>query len=151
MSEVVKIGNLTPRSRGVNLIAKVVEKPEPRVVSSQYDQTEHRISEALIADDSGAITLVLWDENIDKVGQGDFVKISNGFVKIFRGKMQLNLGRFGSIETTDEKIDNINTENNLSQKETYYSEGPRSGFRGRGGFRSRGPPRRGGRGFSMGE
>jgi replication factor A1 len=151
LSEITKIGNLTPRSRGVNLIAKVVEKPEPRVVSSQYDRSEHKISEALIADDSGAITLVLWDDNIDKVVEGDFIKVSNGFVKVFRGKMQLNLGRFGTVETTEATLESINVENNLSQKETYFSEGPRGGFRGRGGFRQRGPPRRGGRGYSVSE
>ncbi|GBC69269.1 hypothetical protein HRbin01_00965 [archaeon HR01] len=151
MSEITKIGNLTPRSRGVNLIAKVVEKPEPRVVSSQYDRSEHKISEALIADDSGAITLVLWDDNIDKVLEGDFIKVTNGFVKVFRGKMQLNLGRFGTVETTEATFENINVDNNLSQKETYFSEGPRGGFRGRGGFRQRGPPRRGGRGYTVSE
>jgi replication factor A1 len=93
LSELVKIGSLTPRSRGVNLVAKVVEKPEPRVVSSQYDQSEHRLTEALIADETGAITLVLWDDNINMVSEGDSIKVTNGFVKLFKGRMQLNLGR----------------------------------------------------------
>jgi replication factor A1 len=93
LSELVKIGSLTPRSRGVNLVAKVVEKPEPRVVSSQYDQSEHRLTEALIADETGAITLVLWDDNINMVSEGDSIKVTNGFVKLFKGRMQLNLGK----------------------------------------------------------
>jgi len=50
MSELVKIGELSPRSRGINLVAKVVSKSPERVVSSQYDQSEHRLSELLIAD-----------------------------------------------------------------------------------------------------
>lgn len=139
MSELVKIGSLTPRSRGVNLVAKVVEKPEPRVVSSQYDQAEHRLTEALIADETGAITLVLWDDNIDLVNEGDSVKVTNGFIKLFRGKMQLNLGRFGKIEQSDVSISEVNTENNLSQKETYSSEERprRTGFRSRGFQRGR--------------
>lgn len=135
----VKIGSLTPRSRGVNLVAKVVEKPEPRVVSSQYDQAEHRLTEALIADETGAITLVLWDDNIDLVNEGDSVKVTNGFIKLFRGKMQLNLGRFGRIEQSDVLISEVNTENNLSQKESYSSEERprRSSFRSRGFQRGR--------------
>ncbi|MEM4572955.1 MAG: OB-fold nucleic acid binding domain-containing protein [Candidatus Caldarchaeum sp.] len=139
MSELVKIGTLTPRSRGVNLVAKVVEKPEPRVVSSQYDQAEHRLTEALIADETGAITLVLWDDNIDLVNEGDSVKVTNGFIKLFRGKMQLNLGRFGRIEQSDVLISEVNTENNLSQKESYSSEERprRSSFRSRGFQRGR--------------
>ncbi|MCS6769502.1 MAG: OB-fold nucleic acid binding domain-containing protein [Candidatus Caldarchaeum sp.] len=137
MSELVKIGSLTPRSRGVNLVAKIVEKPEPRVVSSQYDQSEHRLTEALIADETGAITLVLWDDNIDAVSEGDAVKVTNGFIKLFKGRMQLNLGRFGKIEPADVQIEEVNTENNLSQKESFSEE-----RRERGGFRSRGFQRR---------
>jgi replication factor A1 len=140
LSELVKIGSLTPRSRGVNLVAKVVEKPEPRVVSSQYDQSEHRLTEALIADETGAITLVLWDDNINMVSEGDSIKVTNGFVKLFKGRMQLNLGRYGKVEQSDVDVPDVNLENNLSQKEGFQQEG-----RERGGFRSRGFQRR--RGF----
>jgi len=137
LSELVKIGSLTPRSRGVNLIARVVEKPQARVVSSQYDQSEHRLTEALIADETGAITLVLWDDNIDVVNEGESIKVVNGFIKLFKGKMQLNLGRFGKVEQSDVEVTEVNLENNLSQKEGFQQEG-----RERGGFRSRGFQRR---------
>lgn len=138
MSELVKIGSLTPRSRGVNLVAKVVEKPEPRVVSSQYDQSEHRLTEALIADETGAITLVLWDDNINMVSEGDSIKVTNGFVKLFKGRMQLNLGRYGKVEQSDVDVPDVNLENNLSQKEGFQQEGrERSGFRSRGFQRRR--------------
>jgi replication factor A1 len=137
LSELVKIGSLTPRSRGVNLVAKVVEKPEPRVVSSQYDQSEHRLTEALIADETGAITLVLWDDNINMVSEGDSIKVTNGFVKLFKGRMQLNLGRYGKVEQSDVDVPEVNLENNLSQKEGFQQEG-----RERAGFRSRGFQRR---------
>lgn len=120
MENLVKIGELSPRSRGVNLVAKVVSKSSERVVSSQYDQSEHRLSEALIADETGAINLVLWDDKIDRVNEGDVVKISNGFVKLFRGRMQLNLGRYGSVEVSDADIGEVNTENNLSEKTVSY-------------------------------
>jgi replication factor A1 len=123
LSELVKIGSLTPRSRGVNLVAKVVEKPEPRVVSSQYDQSEHRLTEALIADETGAITLVLWDDNINMVSEGDSIKVTNGFVKLFKGRMQLNLGRYGKVEQSDVDVPDVNLENNLSQKEGFQQEG----------------------------
>ncbi|MCD6591852.1 MAG: hypothetical protein J7K78_02410 [Thaumarchaeota archaeon] len=115
MSEMVKISQLTPRSRNVNLIAKVVSKSPERVVSSQYDQKEHRLSEILIADETGAINLVLWDDRIDQVEEGSTIKITNGFVKLFRGKMQLNLGRYGAVEETEETIEELNLENNLSE------------------------------------
>ncbi|MEN2974307.1 MAG: hypothetical protein ABDH32_01865 [Candidatus Caldarchaeales archaeon] len=122
VENLVKVGDLTPRSRGVNLIAKIVSKTPERVVRSQYDQTEHRLSELLIADETGAISLILWDEKVDQVNEGDVVKIVNGFIKLFRGRMQLNLGRFGTIETSSQKLDQVNIENNLSEREVRYSE-----------------------------
>ncbi|MCD6420943.1 MAG: hypothetical protein J7L17_00845 [Thaumarchaeota archaeon] len=126
MSEMVKIGQLTPRSRNVNLIAKVVSKSPERVVSSQYDQKEHRLSELLIADETGAINLVLWDEKIDIVQEGSTIKVTNGFVKLFRGRMQLNLGRYGTVEEVEETIEEVNLENNLSE-----TPQPQGGFGGR--------------------
>lgn len=116
MSELVKIGQLTPRSRNVNLIARVVSKSPERVVSSQYDQKEHRLSELLIADETGAINLVLWDDRIDEVREGSTIKITNGFIKLFRGRMQLNLGRYGTVEEVEETaIGEVNLDNNLSE------------------------------------
>jgi len=93
MSELVKIGELSPRSRGINLVAKVVSKSPERTVTSQYDQSEHRLSELLIADETGAINLVLWDDKIDLVNEGDVVKVTNGFIKLFRGRLRYPLPR----------------------------------------------------------
>ncbi|MEM2017398.1 MAG: OB-fold nucleic acid binding domain-containing protein, partial [Nitrososphaerota archaeon] len=122
VENLVKIGELTPRSRGVNLVAKVVSKSPERIVSSQYDQTEHRLSEVLIADETGAINLVLWDDKVDSVNEGDVVRIVNGFVKLFRGRMQLNLGRFGTIEASNIQVGEVNTDNNMSEKQVGFSE-----------------------------
>ncbi|RLG03999.1 MAG: hypothetical protein DRN61_03865, partial [Thaumarchaeota archaeon] len=124
MSELVKIGQLTPRSRNVNLIARVVSKSPERVVASQYDQKEHRLSELLIADETGAINLVLWDDRIDEVKEGSTIKITNGFIKLFRGRMQLNLGRYGTVEEVEETaIGEVNLDNNLSE-----TPQPQAGF-----------------------
>lgn len=144
LSETMKIANLTMSSRGINVVAKVVSKSAERAVASQWDQSEHRVCEATVADDSGAITLVLWDDNIDKINEGNVIEVQNGYVKVFRGSMQLNVGRYGSIAASDAVIENVNTENNLSQKEVPaqygysggYGGGPRGGYR-RGGYRGR--------------
>ena len=130
----VKIGELSPRSRGINLVAKVVSKSPERTVTSQYDQSEHRLSELLIADETGAINLVLWDDKIDLVNEGDVVKVTNGFIKLFRGRMQLNLGRYGNIEVSDAELGELNLDNNLSENPVSYG-----GFGGRRprGFRRR--------------
>ena len=113
--ELVKIEELTPNSRGVNVIVKVVSKGEARDVMGRGGQ--HRVADALVGDETGCIYLTLWDENIDQIGEDETISITNGYVNLFRGNMRLNIGRYGSFEVLDEStIEEVNTENNLSQK-----------------------------------
>ena len=114
--EYVKIGSLNSYSRRINVKAKVIEKGEPRTVFSRRDDTEHRVAEALIADDTGCILLTLWDNAIDDVAIDDVLDIKNGYVNTFRGSMRLNVGRYGTREKIDEDIPDINTDNNISEK-----------------------------------
>ena len=56
------------------------------------------VATATLEDSSGSIKLSLWNQDIEKVKQGDKVKIENGFVKEFQGELQLTSGKFGKIE-----------------------------------------------------
>ena len=49
-------------------------------------------------DDTGTISITLWNEDIDKVNQGNKVHIKNGWVGEWQGELQLSTGKFGSIE-----------------------------------------------------
>jgi len=137
----VKIGELTPNSKAVNVIAKVVSKGEVRSTTSGRDYTAHRVVDALVGDETGCVYLNLWDANIDKVKEGDVISIKNGYVNLFRGNIRLNIGRYGTFEVVAEpKIAEVNTENNLSSK-VYEQErrfgggygGGRGGYGGGGG------------------
>jgi len=144
LSGMTKIADLTPSSRQVNLIGKITAKGPERSVSSQFGGTENRICEAMIGDETGVITLVLWNENIDKVNEGDVVSIENGFIKVFRQSMQLNIGRYGKLAASTQTIETVNRDNNLSEKTVpqptrfggYRDRGYRGGYR-RGGGRRR--------------
>ena len=112
-----KIGELTPNSKAVNVTTKVVSNSEVRNTRSGRDYTEHRVVDALVGDETGCIYLNLWDDNIEKIKEGDTLNIKNGYINLFRGNMRLNIGRYGSFETVKEsKIEEVNTENNLSSK-----------------------------------
>jgi len=122
---VMKVRELTPRSRRVNLTVKVVSKGDVREVSSSRDQSEHRVSEALVGDETGCLYLTLWDSDIERVNEGDTISIHNGYVNLFRGSMRLNIGRYGSFETLEESpIEEVNEENNLSNKRYSFSRRP---------------------------
>ena len=114
--ELIKIEKLTPSSREVNIIVKVVSKSQVRDVTGR-DYTRRRVADALVGDETGCVYLTLWDDNIDKINEEATIRITNGYVNLFRGNMRLNIGRYGSFKLLEESpITEVNTENNLSDK-----------------------------------
>ena len=151
-----KVGELTPQSRAVNVTAKVVSKSELREIPMGRDGSAHKVSDALIGDETGVVYLTLWDDNIEKVNEADTVRIENGYVTLFKGNIRLNIGKYGKLEQAKEPLTvEVNTENNVSSK-TYEQErrpfrggrGGGRGFGGGGGYGGR--DRRGGGGYGGG-
>jgi replication factor A1 len=123
---------LNQRSRGINVKVRVVEKSEPRTVFSRRDNTEHRVTEALVGDETGSIQLTLWDDAIDEIVVDDVISIKNGYINTFRGSMRLNIGRYGTSEKIEEEIPTVNSENNLSERQVpqrYGSDRRRRSYR----------------------
>jgi replication factor A1 len=127
----VKVGELTPDSRAVNVLAKVVSKSEIRNIAAGRDGAAHRVSDALVGDETGCVYLTLWDDNIEKVNDGDTINVKNGYINLFRGNMRLNIGRYGTLEISEQALaGDVNTEKNMSNQ---VYEQPRRSFGGRGG------------------
>ncbi|MCL2134754.1 MAG: OB-fold nucleic acid binding domain-containing protein [Candidatus Bathyarchaeota archaeon] len=136
-----KVGELTPQSRAVNITAKVVSKTEIREIPMGRDGSPHKVSDALVGDETGTVYLTLWDDNIEKMNDGDSVRIENGYVTLFKGNIRLNIGKYGKIELAADPLDvEVNTENNVSSRTYEQQRRPfRGGGRGRGfGGRDRG-------------
>ncbi len=152
-----KVGELTPQSRAVNITAKVVSKTEIREIPMGRDGSAHKVSDALVGDETGVVYLTLWDDNIEKVNDGDTIRIENGYVTLFKGNIRLNIGKYGKLEPAAEPLAvEVNSENNVSSK-TYeqerrpYRSGGRGGGDRRGGYGGGGGyggrDRRGGGGY----
>jgi len=153
--ELVKVETLTPNSRGVNTIVKVVSKGEVRSVTGR-DYSVRRVADALVGDETGCIYMTLWDEKIDAINEEAIMSITNGYINLFRGNMRLNIGKYGSYELVeDSPITEVNTENNLSDKRYeqerrfnrggYGDRGGGGGYGGRsGGYGGSGGGRSGG-------
>jgi replication factor A1 len=126
-----KVNELNPQSRAVNVLAKVVSKSEVRNIAAGRDGAAHKVSDALVGDETGSVYLTLWDDNIEKVNDGDTILVKNGYVNLFRGNMRLNIGRYGTLEISEQALaGDVNTENNMSNQ---VYEQPRRPFRGGGG------------------
>ncbi|NIR87023.1 hypothetical protein GWO13_05390 [Candidatus Bathyarchaeota archaeon] len=131
----VKVESLTPDSREVNTVVKVVSKSEVRNVTGR-DYSMHRVADALVGDETGCLFLTLWDDNIDKVEEGAALRITNGYVNLFRGNMRLNIGRYGSFEVLEKSpISEVNTEKNLSDKRYERRRYRRPRYGGRRSYR----------------
>jgi replication factor A1 len=81
----------------VTVEANVVEKGETREVRSRYKDETYMVADAVVADETGSIKLTLWNEQIDQVDAGNKIKIENGYVTSFKGEIQLNVGKFGTM------------------------------------------------------
>ena len=95
--KIVNIKDLRNGMKRVTVEANVVEKGETREVRSRYKDETYMVADAVIADETGSIKLTLWNEQIDQVDVGNKIKIDNGYVTSFKGEIQLNVGKFGTM------------------------------------------------------
>ncbi len=123
----VKIADITPSTRRFEVTFKVLNVGEERSVISRKDSSEHRVADVLVGDETGTMIFSAWDDNIEKMKEheGETVTLKNGYVSVYRGSMRLSTGRYGSIEPANEEIQDVNTENNISEKQVESSWRPR--------------------------
>jgi len=129
-----KIKDLTPQSKRVDVTAKCLEVSEPKDIPGKFGNAR-KVAEATIADETGAIVLSLWDDQIGAVAKDDAIDIKNGYVSLVRGHMRLNVGKYGTLAKTDKQLE-TSTAVNMSDKE-YEQERRRFGGGGgghRGGY-----------------
>lgn len=80
---------------------EIIEKAIPRTVRSRRRWQSLTVTEATLKDDSDDIVLILWNEQIKQCVVGDRVRIEGGYIKVYRGIRQLNVGKTGKLITLD--------------------------------------------------
>ncbi|NVM55492.1 MAG: hypothetical protein HWN66_17425 [Candidatus Helarchaeota archaeon] len=98
----MKVNELQPGMRKVEVIVKVVKKEPSRDVFVKRDGTKHKVANLKVGDETGLVTMSLWDEMINQIHEDDVIRISNGYVSEFGGEIQLNIGRYGTWERLDQ-------------------------------------------------
>ena len=81
----------------INIKGTVTEKSDPREVTSRFKDQTYRVSTAIMSDETGTIKLTLWNDQIEMVNVNDIIRIENGYITSFRGEIQLNVGKFGTL------------------------------------------------------
>lgn len=143
MEGTTKIKDLTPSSRRVNVLGKVLSVGEKKAITTKFGE-EKTVTEVVIADDTGKITLSLWGDQADKAKDGEVLYIDNGYVSLVRGHMRLNVGKYGALNPSTEEVGELNDSLDMSEKEHenqfrgYRRFGGNGGSGGHGGRRSGG-------------
>lgn len=96
-----RIGDLRCGMKKINLKARVLDIPKAALVFTRFGEYA-RVSNALIADETGTIKLCLWNEKIKSVSIDSIVQIRNASVARFRGENQLRLGRSARLSVIGE-------------------------------------------------
>ncbi len=84
----------------INLTARVLDVPKAVLEFTRFGEDAH-VSNALIADETGAIKLCLWNEKIKEVSVDSAIQIQNASVTKFRGENQLRLGKNGRLSVIE--------------------------------------------------
>jgi len=127
-----KVRDLTPNSKQVNVLAKVVSIGEAKEVMGKFGDPR-KVCEAIVGDDTATIILSLWNEQIGSIQKDEIILVDNGYVSLVRGHMRLNVGRYGNLTKSTEGITDVNSGLDMSQQE-FESERRSYG----GGYRDRG-------------
>lgn len=118
----MKIVNLKADMRNIDIRFRVISKGEIREIISG-DGKELRLSEVEVGDETGRIYLTLWDQNIDLINDGDIGEVRNGFIKVIRSELRLNIGKYGELVKIEEDAEFPETEkipNNFPKPPDYY-------------------------------
>jgi len=92
----MKISELRPGMKRVEVEGRITEKGDPRQVQTRFGDTS-RVADAVLTDDSASIKMSLWNEQIDQVNVNDEVHVENGYITSFRDETQLNVGKYGRL------------------------------------------------------
>lgn len=111
-----KVKDLRPESKQVNVLGKVVSIGEEREIQPRFGGSR-KLAEATIGDETGTVLLTLWENQIGSVSPDETIEIDNGYVTLVRGHVRLNVGKYGSISKSEEAIDEVNTDLDVSAEE----------------------------------
>ncbi len=97
--KITKIEKLRSDMRDVDVLARVVHAGEAREFKRQNGETG-QVSTLLIKDETGTISLNLWDEKAalsEQLRPGDIVLVEGAYTRERFGNLKLNLSRRGSL------------------------------------------------------
>jgi replication factor A1 len=116
-NEKLKINELLPGMRKVNLVGKVISLSPVRIFNTKKGD-EGKVANLRVADDTANVKVVLWDTNhialIEKgqVSEGTIIEITSGNMR----DGEIHMGSFSEFKVSEEKIEEVKTERIIKEK-----------------------------------
>jgi replication factor A1 len=116
----MEIKDIQANQGNIDIVATVIQKEDERTFEKFGKQG--RVCNAILQDETGQVKLTLWNEDVDKVKQGDKIHVQNGWCSEFKGEKQLSSGKFGKIEVVEAVGLMTNDPGILQQEQQIQSE-----------------------------
>lgn len=84
----------------VDVVVRVLE--ERGIKSIRTRSGDRTIGEYIVGDETGRVKLVAWGSKAASLTANDVVEIKGAWVSVYRGEVQLNIGRSSTIEKLDD-------------------------------------------------
>jgi len=118
-NEKLKINELLPGMRKVNLVGKVINLFPVRTFVR--NDKESKVANMIVADDTSNIKLVLWDTNhIELIEKGEINK--GKVIEVMNASMrdnEIHLGSFSELKLSNEIFEDVKTERVVKEKEIF--------------------------------
>jgi Rieske Fe-S protein len=88
--------------KSATIIGRVTEKEAPTSGTAK-DGNEYTNQRMKVVDESGVTNLILWGEDVNTLDSGKYYRFEDFYVKDYKGHLQIEKGKFGSLHLADEK------------------------------------------------
>lgn len=95
----VKVKDLKAQMANVDIELEIVSMAEPRAFQNFKGQGS--VCNAAGKDETGEVSVTLWNEQTKQVKEGDKIRIEKGYVSEFKGNLQLSTGKFGTLKVLE--------------------------------------------------
>jgi GNAT superfamily N-acetyltransferase len=95
--DLTRIGKLENDMSRISVEGTVLSLGNIREVYSSRDGKKHSVADVRLQDETGEVSLILWDGFIRQVRKGERIRVERGYINSFRGQIQLNVSRYGRI------------------------------------------------------
>ena len=92
-----KISELREGQARVLVEGEITNCTSPRSVMSRKTGEPLKVMDVTLVDDTGSISFIVWNEQIKQIEDANKLRIENGYVKSYRGNLQLSISKWGTI------------------------------------------------------